>query len=264
MQESRIKFKEPKISFIEEEFFPPEISKEAQDYFDLDEKSLSELIENLKLTHGHIQVLMHPFGLIDYDKIGKESDKIVRFEKYLETILKRRVINYFNVGKKNLPPVFLFVAENWKHSDFKIILARIEIIMEKELGLTDVAVNLGDLGIYLLGTFTDEGQPYFKDSNYGDKLYKRSSSSIDDPHVQKTWRELINIFDYIGVKHMTISGGYIGYWWQEGTISRCLGRFIRVLKPFYGINISNSSVYRDNLTREQIQNMGFQTKDTTK
>jgi hypothetical protein len=251
---------------MEQHLFPLLFQHEVSKYFSLNGEQLLKLRNEVEASSGHVLSLMHPLNM--------PPAKHERFADYFEVIISRKFKNYLhktaNPNKKIVDtPVFVFYSITERDAYYRYFQYRVDTFcerMEKAIKQrhgksVKFSRKLSDYNIYLAPTEYDKGEPHIPNAQeMNDIFYDRSKSSAH--FMDSPWVALINIFRYLQIQSITASGGYIGKGkGKEFMIDRCLGSFVDIMRHSFRVDISNSAVYKDKLSRESIAKKGVKGKD---
>ncbi len=229
----------------------------VKNFFEKEDKLFSEvlgisgeetrrLMKRIADTGGHIRVVMHP-NSIEQPPGSLDKNAYKNFLAHLSKLFMQHAERHGSTC-----PTFLCVDRG-------------EIIFKKGDGSIVHQREFAPLGLYVLQTEQDSGQPA-RVVTEAVKEYLLADNNRSLPAAEKhveAWSSLGLLFRFLGVHSMTVSGGYVGA--EAMKASRCLGAFIRVMRHFgYKVDISNSVVYRDGVTRNTLKYLDIPLKETGK
>jgi len=248
--------------------FPEWFGGEVEKFFSLDKKDLAKLMDRVSNSHNHVICLMHPLNLHEDEKFKdyfvKSLNRYFKHGVYEQTGFKKEV---------KQSPIILFTGADDYEKSLRIINSFLTSFLRTaymELNVSGKEFNfsksLHDYGIFVAKTEPDKGVPFFGDDVKLEKEYYMRKENKILEYEGREFVMMVNIFDYLGIKSLTLSGGYIGSWKRGGTdlISRCLGKWLRCMRPFFGVDLSNSAVYKDGVSGERLKKSGLPLKDTGK
>lgn len=233
------------------------LEKMCLEIFNLSKTELKTLEERVAKFGGHVRCVMHPLSLMGSHADIVDPDSIPKQVAHFAKIFKQSV-----KSEGELVPTFVFL-ENGSQENERQFLESFGHGLERN-------------GLYILYTETDKGRPGEEILSAGEKtlpIFKPDFKKLSEK--EKAWFSLLAAFSIVGVKSVTVSGGFVdavevGKEVEEEInrkifLDRCLGNLIEQLRLYnFKVDISNSVVYRGGYSREKIKESGAVLKETGK
>jgi hypothetical protein len=216
-------------------------------YLNITQGGLDNLKIKINNSSGIVYVLMHPFNLTKLEVEGRLGNQIFNLIK--KRLLALCLDKKYSISQKKMTPLFIFASHDELDKYKEICLSILKGYLKNSDFDPNMVLNLEELGIYILPTEHDRGVPYFTPEITNDKV---------------KWDFLVLLFRELGIKTIVVSGGYIGWWYSQNLISRCLGSFIRENSLFFKVLISNAAAYKDIVNRDMLIDLGYIKSKKTK